>query len=201
MSRLTAVRARNWTLLAFLAVLPLRLGNLAGLSIARHLRRRDEGWWIDIDGPETKTGRPLAACLPADASDLLDAYITEIRPVLDRGTGGDALWLAMAGGPLAAHSVYMAITDLTLSAFGYAINPHRFRHIFASTVSLAGPDSIEGARAALGHASRLTTQHHYVRATTVAAGRQHASLVQRLRKAGRSRPQRTPVSSTATDKE
>jgi integrase/recombinase XerD len=87
------------------------------------------------------------------------------------------------------------ITELTRRAFGEAINPHLFRHIFATSVSLADPEAIEGARAALGHATRPTTQHHYNRATAVTAARNHANIMQRLR--SRTRRRTKPQSSEA----
>ena len=73
------------------------------------------------------------------------------------------------------------VTDLTKRAFGRSLNPHLFRRIFATSVSIADPEAIEGARAALGHATRLTTQHHYNRASSLTAARSHMGIVQRLR--------------------
>jgi integrase len=76
---------------------------------------------------------------------------------------------------------------LTKRAFGTSLNPHLFRRIFATSVSIADPEAIEGARAALGHATLRTTQHHYNRASAFTAARKHAEIMQRLR-AKTSRP-------------
>ena len=82
----------------------------------------------------------------------------------------------------------ITITELTQRAFGTALNPHLFRHIFATSVSIADPEAIEGARAALGHATRRTTQHHYNRASALTAARKHADIMRRLRaRTGRDR--------------
>jgi integrase len=91
------------------------------------------------------------------------------------------LWLSRWGTPLAEHTIYLTITDLTKRSFGTSLNPHLFRRIFATSVSIADPEAIEGARAALGHATRLTTQHHYNRASAFTAARKHAEIMQRLR--------------------
>jgi integrase/recombinase XerD len=175
-----AIAYRNWLMVMTLAVLPIRLRNFAALSL-RHMDRRAGIWWVDIDGSETKTGRPHAALIPSDAGRFLDHYLSHIRPHLAQGTAGDGLWLNRRGSPLAEHTIYITITELTKRAFGTSLNPHLFRRIFATSVSLADPEAIEGARAALGHATRLTTQHHYNRASAVTAVRKHAEIMQRLR--------------------
>jgi len=176
-----AIAYRDWLMLAVLAVLPLRLRNFAALSLARHMERRAGIWCIDIDGSETKTGRPYAARIPPNVGKFLDHYLSDIRPRLDRGAGGNNLWLSRSGSPLAEHTIYIIITELTQRTFGTALNPHFFRHIFATSVSISDPEAIEGARAALGHATRLTTQHHYNRASAFTAARTHADIMRRLR--------------------
>jgi integrase/recombinase XerD len=175
-----AIAYRNWLMLVTLAVLPLRLRNFAALSL-RHMDRRAGIWWVDIDGSETKTGRPHAAVIPSDAGRFLDHYLSQIRPLLAQGPSGDALWLSRWGSPLAEHTIYLTITDLTKRAFGTSLNPHLFRRIFATSVGIADPEAIEGARAALGHATRRTTQHHYNRASAFMAARKHAEIMQCLR--------------------
>jgi integrase/recombinase XerD len=176
-----AIAYRDWLMVTMLAVVPLRLRNFAALSLARHMERRIGLWRIDIEGSETKTGRPHAALVPSDVGRFIDFYLSNIRPRLDRGAGGDVLWLSRSGTPLAEHTIYLAITGLTRLAFGTPLNPHFFRHIFATSVSIADPEAIEGARATLGHSTHLTTQHHYNRASAFTAVRTHADIVRRLR--------------------
>jgi site-specific recombinase XerD len=176
-----AIAYRDWLMLTMLTVLPLRLRNFAALSLTRHMERRAGVWWIDIEGSETKGGRPQAAIVPSDVARFIDYYLSHVRPRLDRGAGGDALWLSRSGTPLAEHTIYIAITGLSRRAFGTPLNPHFFRHIFATSISIADPEAIEGARATLGHATHLTTQHHYNRASAFTAARAHADIVRRLR--------------------
>ena len=173
-------------MLMMLTVLPLRLRNFAALSLARHMTRRDSVWWIDIDGTETKTGRSHAASLPPEIGTFLDHYLSDIRPHLEKGASSDVMWLSRSGTPLAQHTIYITITELTRRALGMPLNPHFFRHIFATSVSIADPEAIEGARAALGHATRSTTQSHYNRASALTAVRKHAEIMRHLKaKTGR----------------
>jgi site-specific recombinase XerD len=178
----TAIDYRNWLMITILATVLLRLRNFTALSLDNHMVRRDGVWRIDIDGKETKTGRPHSTQIPTEVGQFLDQYLLHIRPVLAKNTTADALWLTWSGTPLASHTIYIAITELARREFGCHLNPHLFRHIFATTVSLADPGAIDGARAALGHSTRRTTQQHYNRATTITAARIHADILYGLRK-------------------
>jgi integrase/recombinase XerD len=174
-----AIEYRDWLMVTVLTLIPLRLRNFAAMGIARHLTRRAGIWRIDIDGTETKTGRAL---LPHELRMFFDYYMSHVRPRLNRGRGGDSLWLNRSGSSLSEHRVYLIIVELTQRAFGVSVNPHLFRRIFATSVSIVDPQVIEGARAALGHATSLTTQQHYNRATSLTAARNHMEIVRRLRR-------------------
>ena len=175
-----ALAYRNWLMILTLTVLPICLRNFAALSL-KHLERRNGTWWVDIDGSETKTGRPHAALIPTDVCRFLDHYLSHVRPHFAHDTGTDKVWLSRSGTPMAEHTIYITVTDLTKRAFGTPLNPHLFRRIFATSVSIANPEAIEGARAALGHTTRRTTQDHYNRASSITAARAHATILQSLR--------------------
>jgi hypothetical protein len=61
-----AVTYRNWLMVLTVTLLPLRLRNLASLSLSRHLRWRSDSCEIRIDGTETKTGRPFQGPIPRE---------------------------------------------------------------------------------------------------------------------------------------
>jgi site-specific recombinase XerD len=186
--RRSAIKYRNWLIIHLASVVPLRLSNLARLDSKAHLRVVNGRWFIDIKGSEMKTGRDYAATFPDETARLLDRYLASVRPVL---TGSQPripstkLWIGARGRPLAEHSIYLIITKLTRAAFGTQINPHLFRHIFATTVSIVSPEVIEGARAALGHAGLETTRQYYNRASGIQASRDYGALVARLRNKSR----------------
>ena len=78
----------QWALaVQLLLVAPIRLGNLAGLELDRHLlrsRHRQSGCATTslIPGEEVKNGQPIELPLPAAASAMLELYRTRVRPVL-----------------------------------------------------------------------------------------------------------------------
>jgi integrase len=80
------------------------------------------------------------------------------------------------------HSVSLWIANFTKREIGVSINPHRFRHIGATSVVIANADRIDAARALLDHQDRKTTEDHYILGQSLAASRQHATLIDMLRR-------------------
>jgi integrase len=181
----TAVAYRNTLMILLLAILPLRLRNFAALSLSRHLRCVDGIWQVDIGGNETKTDRPFAGSIPGEYGWYLDHYLEAVRPwfgLQKSNEGEQPLWVRSGGRPLAEHTIRLTVMRETGQLLGHRINPHQFRHIFATTVSMVETKTIEGARAALGHGTDRTTRHHYDRARNLDASRVHGQTIARLRR-------------------
>jgi integrase len=71
--------------IAILQSAPLRIANLAGLRLDRHLVRPGVPrslWQIDIPRHEVKNDQPLVHELPRRVTTLLDRYIRRFRPAL-----------------------------------------------------------------------------------------------------------------------
>jgi integrase len=81
-----------------------------------------------------------------------------------------------------SHSVNVAMIAFTRKVFGVPINPHRFRHIGATSIVMAAPDMMEATRAFLSHGDTQTTKEFYVIGESLTASRQHADLIGKLRR-------------------
>jgi integrase len=163
---------RNLFMVAFLAALPLRLKNFAGLEIGRHLIRETEAWRISIPGEEVKTGQPLEYELIASLEPYLQLYLERIRPQLLGNAGPSAhLWVGWGKPKLTDHSVNHCIMRCTKRLFDVAINPHLFRDCAATSLSLVSPSVARSAAPLLGHRSFETTERHYIRANQIDASR------------------------------
>ena len=92
------------------------------------------------------------------------------------------LWITIRHTPMTDHSFYIAMTNFTRKVFGKAINPHKFRHIGATSAVLGAPDKLEAARAFLAHGSSATTQDSYIIGNSLASCRSNAELIARLRR-------------------
>jgi integrase len=78
----SALNIRNGLMVAFLASCPIRAKNFAALTLGQSLHFSDSCWWIDLEGSETKSGRPDMRMFPAFLSIALELYLLEARPFL-----------------------------------------------------------------------------------------------------------------------
>jgi integrase/recombinase XerD len=178
----SAVTYRNWLMVAMAALLALRRHNLATLSIERHMRRVGDSWLVEIPPEESKTLKPITMPIPQVLHPHIELYLEQVRPCLLAGRTSDRLWITVSHTAMTDHSLYIAMTNFTRKVFGKAINPHRYRHIGATTVVVGAPERLEAARAFLSHGSSATTQDNYIIGQSVAASRCHADLIARLRR-------------------
>jgi site-specific recombinase XerD len=177
-----AVLCRNWLMVLLLTVVPLRLRNFTALSMGGDLRKQAGAWEVYISGRDTKTRRPIRVSVPDLVGRHIEYYVSSVRPLLSRGRQSDRLWLNWKGREMSEHAVYLRLTQFTAKHFGHRINPHSFRHMGATSISILKPEEIDTARALLGHSSRKTTLHHYVAADSVIASHCHAAIIRQLRK-------------------
>jgi integrase/recombinase XerD len=186
--RRRAIVFRDGLILAFLALRPLRLKNLAGLTLERHLQMVGDTWVVLVPADETKTGAPLEFPWPEPLIPALRAWLDRWRPVLGSRSGrwsraaDNALWVSSDGSPMTMRAIYDRIVENTRAAFGVAINPHFFRDIAATTVAHIDPAHIRISAQLLGHSSFATTEKYYVRANMVAANRRRQASILQLRR-------------------
>ena len=90
--RLSAVQASIALAVEILLHSPMRISNLAGLSLDRHLRWEKAGrrgcLAISIDGSEVKNRVDLSCVLPNDVSELVRQYLVTFRPRLVTSDNG-----------------------------------------------------------------------------------------------------------------
>ncbi|TNY34787.1 tyrosine-type recombinase/integrase [Thermomonospora catenispora] len=109
-----------------------------------------------------KGGRTRDVPLPRPVAALLDAYLAEGRPLLDRGVEPKALLLSWRGRRLARGDV-QAVIDRVLARVEpsrrRAVTPHGLRHTTATHLLAAATD-MDAVRRVLGH-SDLSTLSRY----------------------------------------
>jgi integrase/recombinase XerD len=184
---------RDGLIIAFLALIPLRRGNLVALEIGRQLTRSSGGWIVAIPGEETKNHRPLVFTLPDALAAALDTYLAVHRPVLlaqCRGGGTAGLWLGATGRPLSATRVWRLVTGHTRQRLGVAVNPHLFRDCAATLLGDVDPKNVLLAAPLLGHSDFRTTEGHYIQAQTRGAFRAHHDHLEAMRHAAQGRARR-----------
>jgi integrase len=81
----SALNIRNGLMVAMLASCPIRAKNLTGLTLSRSLHLSNSCWWIDLQGSETKNGRPDTRMIPEFLTRALESYLRKARPLLITG--------------------------------------------------------------------------------------------------------------------
>src|SRR5262249_35706771 len=140
-----AINYRDGLMLMILLSSGLRVGNFASLRIGRSLVERSDGWWVVFDARETKQRRPINLPLPAELTPMIRQYLRVWRPILLRrpdqqvaggNAGADLLWLGRYGAAFDCRKVGKRIGEITLRGLGHAMNPHLFRKLIPTELSI-----------------------------------------------------------------
>jgi integrase/recombinase XerD len=151
-------------LLALLISVYLRITDFTQLELGRHLERGPDRWRLQIAGDLTKTGQADNSLLPVTLTPWIDLYVNVVRPRLTlrcHVPNASRFWLGLDGRPLSGHLIRKRIKACTKEAFGFAICPHAFRKIAATTFILERPEYALHGPALLGHRSADTIHKHY----------------------------------------
>jgi hypothetical protein len=172
-----AGKFRDGLALAFLALRPIRLKNLASIEIGQHMIWSDQRWTCHFPASETKERRDLRFYLPEDEAFnwALSLYLTKYRPLLLQDPAqslrpSGPLWVSLRKTRQSGQSIYWNTCRLSEAILGVRINPHLNRDCAASALSSDAPDYILAAARILGHLSLTTTIGHYEQSSMLAAG-------------------------------
>ena len=153
-------------LIGLLISIYLRIANFTELEHGRDLERGPKQWRLQVAGDLTKTGQADNSLLPITLTPWIDIYVNVVRPLLTvRCRISEALsrrfWIGLDGRALSGHLIRKRIKARTKEAYGFAICPHTFRKIAATTFILERPEYALHGPALLGHRSEDTIQKHY----------------------------------------
>jgi integrase/recombinase XerD len=171
--RLNAMDYRDGLMVAFLALCPVRLDNLAHMQIDRHLRFYGEIARVTFAAQEMKAGRPLEFDWPDVLRPALDYYLSHVHPMLYHLPQiGAPLWPSLHRGKrqMGASGIYTRIMQVTGKHLGRSINPHMFRDAAATFIAETTPERALLAAGVLQHRNLQVTKNHYIR------GQQHQML-------------------------
>ncbi len=181
-----SLRRRNGTMIAFLALLPIRLRSLSELTLGQSVLVTPSGISIVLSADMTKTGVPWETPVPELLEPILRRYISEVRPYFFSrgGRPHDALWVGKKGEVLGAAAISSTVAEKTEELTGVRVPPHYFRDAAASTLSRHSPDAARLIRPVLAHLSFGTAERHYIQSQGIEAGRDYAAVLAKLREDG-----------------
>jgi len=178
-----AVWYRDGLMIALLAYRPLRLSNLAAITLGRHLIRQSRGYRLYFSADEVKGRRPIDTAVPASLVEDFDRYLDHYRPILlSRGdrqspTSSNALWVSNTATALDPNSIPNRIKKHTRAAFGKHLWPHLFRDCAATTIAIDDPKHARSIMNILGHSSLTTSEKHYNQARSLEASRRYQKVI------------------------
>ena len=176
--RFNAMDYRDGFMIAFLALCPLRLENLAQMRIGQHLLFDGEMVRVAFMAREMKGKRALDFEFPANLRAQLDVYLSKMRPVLMKNApASDALWPSLHNRQMTEHGIYTRIVQVTEKALGRPVTPHMFRDAAATFIAEMAPEHALLAAAVLQHTKLQTTLDHYIHGQQhLAAHKYHGAI-------------------------
>jgi integrase/recombinase XerD len=171
--RLNAMDYRDGLMIAFLALCPVRVDNLAHMEIGRHVHFDGEIARVTFAAQEMKGGRSLEFDWPDTLRPALDYYLRQVHPMLyNLPQIGAPLWpsLHRCKRQMGASGIYTRIMQVTAKHLGRSINPHMFRDAAATFIAETTPERALLAAGVLQHRNLQITKNHYIR------GQQHQML-------------------------
>jgi integrase/recombinase XerD len=174
-------RLRDGTMLAILALMPIRRRAFVGLELGISVLPGNAGVEIALSSEMTKTHTPWSAMVPYPVDDLLRRYLSEARPFLfNRGPRNHArLWVADTGLPIGYSYMGKRIPELTERMTGVRVPPHFFRDAAATTLARESSTASRLAAPVLGHKNIRTAEKHYNHARCIEAGSAYAAMLER----------------------
>ena len=143
---------------------PLRLANLIGLRLDRHLQRNDPKGrlvthlWVPED--ETKNRRLISVPIGLTLASMIESWITKFRPI-EAAPGNLYVFPGVGQRPITAQGMRDGIKAITHELVGVRITPHQFRHLNAIAFLKEYPGQYEMVRQMLNHATVETTVRAY----------------------------------------
>jgi integrase len=174
-----AVAIRTAVAIGILQSAPLRIANLAGLRLDRHLVRPGGPrslWQIDIPAHEVKNDQPLVHELPRRVTTLVDRYIRRFRPAL--AAAGNPYLFPVASTHQGSHGLSQQIRGALADWVGIDMTPHQFRHFAGRVMQQHSPGAFAAIAQLLGHKDVRTTIAYYAELDTLSAGRQFDAFLE-----------------------
>lgn len=180
MKAFTMALAREDALaIAILLVCPIRVKNLAGIRLDRHLHRPGDGRvFLVFDEAEVKNERPIEFELPRDVIRMIDRHLATRAPELCP-PGTPWLFPRRDGqGPVGIGQLPQRLSKRIWRETGLRMNAHLFRHFAVMNWLDANPGGYEVARRLLGHSEVSHTINMYSGLEVKAATKAFADLME-----------------------
>jgi integrase/recombinase XerD len=143
---------RDRAILMLLYATGIRAAEAATLAV------RDVNLTLGVVRVLGKGGKERIVPVASQALAAVQQYLTQYRPALASGGGGERLFLSRSGRALAREDIFRIVRKyVRRSALRGRVSPHTLRHCFATQL-LAGGADLRAVQEMLGHADIASTQ-------------------------------------------
>jgi integrase len=176
-----AVAFRDGLLLAFQAMMGLRLGELTLMTATeRHLTFVDGKIGVKFTRGERKNKKRLDKPTPAPLVPYIHRYLDCYRPILLQGKESDAFWINQYGDTLVYGGIGDRLVEMSKRHLKRRFASHSFRHGLASALVNIAPEHAMAAAGLLGNGF-ATADAYYIHGTSKIASRVQNEIVADLR--------------------
>lgn len=171
-----AIKAQLALAIQILLVAPMRLGNLAALSLDKNLVLvGKDTYHLCFPPQDVKNDVQLEYPLPPAVSEMMGLYLGVFRPRLIRA---ESTWLfpGEAKGHKTKGTLSEQIIKCIKGEVGIRVTPHQFRHLAAAFILEKKRANYEFVRRVLGHKNLETTINSYVGLETIEAVREFSEI-------------------------
>ncbi|WP_316980081.1 tyrosine-type recombinase/integrase [Shumkonia mesophila] len=169
----TATKFRDGYLIAFLALRPKRVSNIAEIEVGINLAFGTDGlpnqlWW-----PRTKNGDESSLPYPtAILGSFHRLWWDQYRPkLMAAGSDERHLWIGRFGRPLSPDGIWRRVTHWTRKQLGRAVGPHAFRTNYATSMAIEEGRLLPFVRVMLDHRDPRSIAHYQLISESFKAGR------------------------------
>ncbi|MEO8244498.1 MAG: hypothetical protein ABI832_19550 [bacterium] len=177
---------RDGTILALLAMMPIRHRSMSGLRIGHSVLVEGARLTLLLPRLLTKTKAVFEADVPEPAATALRQYISETRPFLMARSGSihDHLWVGNQGKSMSYSYIGKKVPETTRRLTAISIPQQFFRDSAATTIARESPKAALMIAPVLGHTTARMAEKHYNQAGSIEVGRELASIIRRLKERG-----------------
>ena len=178
-----ALTAQIAIAIAILVRAPVRLKNLVAIELDKHLTKPGldrHRFFLHFDAREVKNKVDLDFPLDNDVSALIDRYVQDFRPILQRRSNTAVLFPGEGGKSKTKTTLSDQISERIHKALGLTITTHQFRHAAAAIYLKENPGDHETVRRLLGHKNIQTTINFYIGLQTIHANEQFGKIIHSL---------------------
>jgi integrase len=165
--------------ITILLVAPMRISNLAGLHLERHLSRPGGPrslFLIELPPEEVKNEVRLLYELSQRVTKVVDRFVRDFRPMLAKA--GNPYLFPVGSTHKTPKYLSREIRQVIGEWVGIDMSAHQFRHLAGLLTQKKSPGSIAALAQLLGHKRIDTARRYYAELDTLSAGREFDAIVE-----------------------